>query len=328
MKIFLNKNCSGYHWFEGKISGCEEYVSMQYAEPVPKSMEILRGLMLHSQYETCLAYEQSFYILSLNNLPEHRRTDEFGRPISLQIVFLSKNVEQLWKVLFYRLQYKKIFSDLLSKCFVSVMATDDQFVRCNVHSLENLLNSCYAKSFSDAALNISSRENERLLYVNRNSRLVMNNIGFSEDEIKKAEYNEVEHIEWLIDKNVTENVSTDLKPQEKILEGTSPIFSEEKENTHLEEEIKQNTNNAPTNEFENEALIVDNVSLNNQIELLNKKLQESEEQNKMLKADLASSESMINRITTEKNIELMRFKLVSIVQGIVFVLLLILYIIK
>lgn len=336
MKIYLNKNCSGYHWFECIISDCEEFILMNYAEPVHKSMPILRGLMLHSQYEICMACEKELYILSLNNLPEHRRIDEFGRPISLQIVFLSKNVEELWKILFYRLQYDKIFSDSLSKCFDSVMAADGQFVRCNVHLLDDLLNSCYAKGFSDMALKILSRNNEKLLYVNKRSRLVMNNIGFSEEEVEKAECNRTEHIVWLIDANIPgnesskqiETVSQDLHSQEDISKGSSSDSSEETEDVHIGDDLKQNTINLSSNKHENGALSVNNDLLNNQIEHLRGNLQESERQIKILKADLVSSESMSDRISAEMKRELMKFKFFSIILGISFIVLLVLYIIK
>lgn len=337
MKVYLNKNCSGYHWFETEVSGCEDFISMNYAQPAPESMPILKGLMLHSQYEMCLSCENGTYILSINNIPEHKRTDEIGRPISLQIVFLSKNVEQLWKILFYRMQYDKMFSELLSKCFVSVMAAEGQFVRCDLRLLHELLNSCYAKGFSDQALKISSRKNEKLLYVNKGSRLVMNNIGFSEDEIKKAEYNGAERIEWLVDEDNTENGFSEqietvphnnLEHQVEIPKNSSFVSNKEEEDVLSEDDLKQKVNDVPENNQENGRLDVNNDSSNKQMELLTLRLQEYERNHKILKADLASSESALNRISSEMRIELMRYKLISIVLGILFILLLILYIIK
>lgn len=347
MKIYLNKNCSGYHWFEGTISGTDEIISMNYAKPVPESMPILKGLMLHSQYEACMVQENGMYILSLNNIPEHKRTDEFGRPISLQIVFLNKDVEPLWKILFNRLQYYKEFSDLLSKCFVSVIASDPQYVRCKKSLIDELLDSCYTKSFSDKASEFVNKNHRRLLYINNGSRTVMTNIGFSEDEILNAECCGTNNVEWLIDNtsepiDIVEQLKKDLqdaKLREEELKSKLATSEEELENVKsdieaLREELKDFKRGKTP------------VSVDDKrIKQLEKDLQDAKSREETLKVQLASSRKELEDVKSNieslrkrleeltnlfalKNRELMRFKLTSIVLGISSTLLLLLYFIK
>lgn len=319
MKIYLNRNCSGYHWFEGSLSGDEEYIRLQYSNQVSATRKLLRGLMLHAQYEVCLAYEEGEYLLALNNIPEHVRTDEFGRPLSMQLILLSQEVEPLWKILFSRLQNNKEFSAQMSKCFASVIGGEQAYVRCKRESIVTLLNSCFKKTFSSEANKIMTKSSGELLFVNSNSRTIMKSIGFSNGLILKAEYSlrDCEQKQWLSDEDTTgsEIDIIDVEGLKKALNDAR------KENEELIKEIvvlrKNNTTNTPVSfeEFN---------SMKAKVVVLERDLEEKKREYETLFNERAN----FNKEFSVFSHTISRLKLLTIILSVTDIILLIMYLVK
>lgn len=352
MKIYINRNCSGFHWFEGDFPPKEEVLKMNYAKPVSEGMKLLEKIMLYAQYEICLAYENETYILSLNNIPEKERKDSFGRPLSMQLVFVDKNLELLWKVMFYRLQYFESFAKEISDCFASVLVADPPYVKCKKTLLENLFNSYSKKVLSEDAKKIVSRATGRLLFVNDESRTTMKNIGFSENEILKAKHSlkQCEQIQWLIEptldpnpieklrseneslKNDIEDLKTENKSPDEIKNLKNKL--EVSENTLIQErlsnEILKGVNKKQQKQIEQYTKRIEELmksqnpsenSLFEKIEVLERELNEIKSEN----ASLLEEKTEMRKLIEEKNRKILRFKLLSIGLGIVSILLLSFY---
>ena len=360
MKIYINRNCSGFHWFEGDFSANEEILKMNYAKPVPENMERLKKVMLYTQHELCLAYENGMYILSLNNIPEIERKDSYGRPLSMQLVLVDENIGLLWKILFYRLQQFENFSKEMSDCFASVLVADPPYVRCKKTLLENLFNSCSKKELSEDAKKIISGTTGRLLFVNDESRTTMKNVGFLENEILKAEHSlkQCEHIQWLIEptlgpdpirilkeenerlrkenedlKNEIESLKTKSPDEIKNLIDKLEISENALVQERLSNEILRGVNKKQQEQIEQYAKKIEELmgaqnpsekTLFERIEVLERKLNEFELKNASLLEDKTEKRKLIE----EKNRNILRLKLLSIGLGIVSILLLSLYLIK
>lgn len=353
MRIYINRNCSGFHWFEGDFPPNGNFLSMNYARPVPEGMRLLERIMLYAQYEVCLAYENETYILSLNNIPEKERKDNFGRPLSMQIVFVNKNLELLWKILFLRLQQFENFSEEMSKCFVSVLVADPPYVRCSKSLLESIFSSCLQKALSKDAEQVVAKASGRLLFVNSDSRTTMKNIGFSEKEVLNAEHSlrQCEQMQWLSDSEseplIPERRPEEIKEPEETNIGLGKESSDDikrvKEKVEkLEDELIQaHLSNGILKELNNKRL--ERIEkLENEIEELKdsgnapdksllekvKCLENEIGEVKSEKEDLLRDRTEIRKLIEEKNKTILRFKLISCGLGIVSVLLLVFYLFK
>ena len=352
MKIYINKNCSGFHWFEGDFSSNEEVLKMNYAQPVSEGMKLLEKIMLYAQYEVCLAHENRVYILSLNNIPEKERKDSFGRPLSMQLVFVDENLELLWKVLFLRLQQFEEFSEEISKCFAAVIAADPPYVRCRKALLESIFSSCFQKALSQDAEQVVAKASGRLLFVNSDSRTTMKNIGFSENEVLNAEHSlrQCEQMQWLVDSVSEPPISKD-ELEKKIKELEEKIRELESQDyiKVLKEEIDKLKGGLVHERLSNSILSEVNNKLQENIKQLEKKIEELKDSENVsdksllerikgleskiseLKSeneDLLRDRTEIHKLIEEKNKTILRFKLISIGLGIVSVLLLVFYLFK
>lgn len=352
MKIYINRNCSGFHWFEGNFPPNEEVLKMNYAKPVSEGLKLLGKIMLYAQYEVCLAYENETYILSLNNIPEKERKDSFGRPLSMQLVFVDKNLELLWKVLFLRLQQFEIFSEEISNCFASVIAADPPYVRCKKVLFEKVLDSCREKELSKDAEQVVAKASGRLLFVNSDSRTTMKNIGFSENEVLNAEHSllQCEKIQWMIEPTLGPDPIRILKEKSesfnnkiedfnnkideiKILKDKLGISENALVQERLSNEILRDVNRKQQEQIEQYAKEIEELiksqnpsekSLLEKIEVLERELTEIKSENTSLLEDKTEKHKLIE----EKNQKILRFKLISIGLSIVSILLLSLYLFK
>ena len=349
MKIYINRNCAGFHWFEGDFSANEEILKMNYEKSVPENMERLKKIKLYTQHKLCLACENGMYILSLNDIPEKDRKDSYGRPLSMQLVLVDENIGLLWKVLFYRLQQFESFSKEISDCFASVLVADPPYVRCKKTLLENLFNSCSEKELSEEAKKVVSGATGSLLFVNDESRTTMKNIGFSENEILKAEHSlkQCEHIQWLIYPiegpdpiEILKKEIERLKEEIERLKNENTSFDEIK---NLKDKLEISENELVQERLSNGILRSLNEKQREQIEQLAKKIEDLmnsridsdnslPEKIKVLERDLneIKSENSIlledktemRKLIEEKNQKILRFKLISIGLGLVSILLL------
>ena len=292
MNIYINKWCSGFFWYSGEVSHAKDDMLM---EPLTKAdvesmSPILSGLKTKGLYETCLVKEEKKYILSLKELPEHSH-DDIGRKSSISVILLSEEGESLWKILFSYLQDKQTFSDKMSRCFIGKIKDGKRYVKYKTEELTALLNSCNKSSLSAEATDLMNKKLDRLLFVNTDSRDVMENIGFSENEIVEAEHNGLAKDKWI-----------DFVPTPD----PAPTPEIEKLKKDLEESKKHE-------------------------EELQTELASSKKELEDMKSEAMSLRKRIEdfkNVFILKNKELMRYKLASIVLGVASILFFLLYLIK
>lgn len=122
MKIYINKNCNGYHWFEGEPLGKAGKLEMPEVTVVGKaSSYYLDKLFLYAQYETVLIENdkpgEPACFLAINNLPEHHRKDTFGRPLNFQLIFAGDDFCEISRFLFAYLSGREKFAEVFSPMF-------------------------------------------------------------------------------------------------------------------------------------------------------------------------------------------------------------------
>lgn len=122
MKIYINKNCNGYHWFEGEPLGKTGKLEMPEVTVVGKaSSYYLDKLFLYAQYEAVLIENdkpgEPACFLAINNLPEHHRKDTFGRPLNFQLIFAGDDFCEISRFLFAYLSGREKFAEVFSPMF-------------------------------------------------------------------------------------------------------------------------------------------------------------------------------------------------------------------
>ncbi|WP_297901436.1 hypothetical protein [uncultured Parabacteroides sp.] len=134
MKIYINKNCNGYHWFEGEPLGKAGKLEMPEVTVLGKASYYLDKLFLYAQYEVVLIENdrssEPVYFLAINNLPEHHRKDTFGRPLNFQLIFAGDNLGEISRFLFAYLsgweKFAEVFSPMFSAGTVNLICDCDR----------------------------------------------------------------------------------------------------------------------------------------------------------------------------------------------------------
>ncbi len=189
MKLLVNKNCSGYHWFECNLAGEDEYIKMYEAQSVNKVSSYLSGLRVYGQFDYCLIKDNKEYLLAINNIHGKER-DVFDRPTSIKLIFVGNKDEAklLLKILLTSLEDFDTFSAITNSCFASSSMSDPMYVRCNWEKLQKLIQDIDQKELNPNAEKLLSDPMLRLVTVSPENSIAMgkNGLGFSDKEIKKA----------------------------------------------------------------------------------------------------------------------------------------------
>lgn len=336
MKLFINKNCSGYHWFEvllpetGQLVEQDKYIRMCPAGTINEDSAILKGLRMSGQYSYCLAKENSRYLLALNNLPE-KRTDPDGRHISVTMIFVAENEPDrimLLKILFDYLEGVESFSTRVNDCFVSSIMSNPPSVLCDWIKFDTYLTELSTRNFVPEVGSILSGLKGRLLIASPDSQRTMKDLGFKMGEIDNA-VNVIHRnvlSKWL--SPVAENSEKPIIKQQ--LETTPPkeenpenLVQKDKEGQIQEDKRTQTDNDKKLNlelarlTAENQKFISESNSLQETVESLKLELN--------VKTDsIRQKDASIEKL----NRRLRFFSLITISTGVVIVLLIILCILK
>lgn len=225
MILYINKNCSGYHWHECSLPDIEEFdgentiitIARCSSQNVRRS-NLVSKLMVNSDYEYCLAKDDGIYLLALNDIPENERVDDFNRPIQVTLIFVAEKQDEhaiLLKILLDRIKSFKRFSEQLNECFVSNI--DEGCVLCRWHILAPYLKNIKARSLTRDATSRLLTDNTRLLAAKGDTR-ALKEFGFSDSEIKIAKKNRLLNLIEEIDKD--EELTTD--PDSHATKTTDP----------------------------------------------------------------------------------------------------------
>lgn len=336
MKLFINKNCSGYHWFEvllpetGQLEEQDKYIRMSPAGTINEDSDILKGLRMSGQYSYCLAKENGRHLLALNNLPE-KRTDPDGRHISVTMIFVEENGPDrvmLFKILFDYLEGVKSFSTRVNDCFVSSIMSNPPSVLCDWGKFDTYLTELSMRNFAPEVSSILPGLKGRLLIASPDSQRTMRDLGFKMNEIDNA-VNVIHRnvsSKWL--SSVAENSEkTIIKQQPETAtpkeENSENLAQKDKEGHVQEDKRTQTDNNNKLNleltrlTVENQKFISERNSLQETVE--NLKLELSEKTNSIRQKD--ASIEILNR-------RLRFFSWITISAGVVIILLIILCILK
>lgn len=194
MKIYINKNCNGYHWFEGEPlgkSGKQEMPEMQAGE----RPFVLSKLLLYSQYEVVLIENNTpdgigkesdvkFY-LAINNLPEHHRKDTFGRPLSFQLIFDVDNPGYAYNLLCAYLANPEGFAEVFSPMFSAGMVN----LICDCDKLNAYLRDLFGKKLKmplGEMINLG-RPPVKFIYT-KSPEIISEKFGWNKRDIEKINY--------------------------------------------------------------------------------------------------------------------------------------------
>lgn len=189
MKLLVNKNCSGYHWFECNLTGDDQYIKMYEAQSVNKVSSFLSGLRVYGQFDYCLIKDNKEYLLAINNIHEKER-DVFNRLTSIKLIFVGNKDEAklLLKILLTSLEDFNTFSTITNSYFASKSTSDPMYVRCNWEKLQKLIQEIDQKELNPKAEKLLTNATLPLIIVSPENSIAMgkNGLGFSDKEIKKA----------------------------------------------------------------------------------------------------------------------------------------------
>lgn len=195
MKLYINKNCSGYFWSESNLPENDEGQAdkctfrMERSSGISHHSALLKGLMSSSQYSYCLAKDNGNFILALNKIPESRK-DTFGRSISVTLIFMTEKRAELsliCKILFDYFENALDFSTLIDKCFASDIMSNPPSVICNWIKLRGYLDRISKQKINPKDIPLLQNVSQQLLIVSPDCPRLMSELGFKESEIKKAE---------------------------------------------------------------------------------------------------------------------------------------------
>lgn len=336
MKLFINKNCSGYHWFEvllpetGQLAEQDKYIRMYPAGAINEDSAILKGLRMSGQYSYCLAKENGRYILALNNLPE-KRTDPDGRHISVTMIFVAENEPDritLLKILFDYLEGVESFSTRVNDCFVSSIMSNPPSVLCDWIKFDTYLTELSTRNFAPGVGSILPGIRGSLLIASPDSQRTMKDLGFKMSEIDNA----VKVIQlntsskWLsplTEKGEKTIVYQRTETQPPIEENPKDLVQEDKEEQVIEDIGTQCCNDEKLNlelvrlTAENQQFISERDNLQETIE--NLKLELCKKNNSIREKDIS-----INSLNRRLHV----FSWSTISAGVVIALLIILFILK
>lgn len=140
MKLYLNCNYSGYHWFEADdICGKTGNVSFQepYGKPSCKTISYLRSYVEHCPYLLMNSVENGEHVaIMMIGSIEESRTDEMGRRIKMFAIFTGchEDLPLMHKILLYSMTDKKGFDER----FVSNIILGSS-LECDASGLNSLI---------------------------------------------------------------------------------------------------------------------------------------------------------------------------------------------
>lgn len=191
MILYINKNCSGYHWYQCQLpdvpyqDGMEPIIRMGHATTSSTDVAVIAKLRMFNQYDYCFVEQENKYILALNNIPE-RRKDDYGRPISIKLIFVADAKQRvlLFKMLFDKVEDFDRFARNIDPCFGNDLMAG--CILCSWKKLSAYFEELGERKFTQSVAPVLSGLSGRLLMASPNSARTMKELGFKDAEINRA----------------------------------------------------------------------------------------------------------------------------------------------
>ncbi|MBQ2970640.1 MAG: hypothetical protein IJE15_09695 [Bacteroidaceae bacterium] len=121
MKLYVNKNFSGYRWFEiGELTNSPDEIALEQAKRNPDMSAIYAKLMTYDIYDYVFLADGDELILAIRGIEDSRR-DAMGRQLNISAIFHERNniagFESLHKILLAYLSDTKQFSGWFDSLF-------------------------------------------------------------------------------------------------------------------------------------------------------------------------------------------------------------------
>ena len=189
MLLYINKNCSGYHWFKNLLPDtydCADnspYIEIKrVTEESATVIPLVDKLRMSAQYDYCFARQGDKYILALNGIPELNRKDDIGRPIHVNLIFIADSSQKvlLFNMLLHRVKDLDSFARQIESCFQHSLNKG-----CILCSWKNL--SEYFKSLYNRNAQLFPETDDNLLAA-KGDQSALRGFGFRDSEmIARAE---------------------------------------------------------------------------------------------------------------------------------------------
>ncbi len=147
MKLYFNRNFSGYNWFEiNDVTNRQDklyYTVKENSIHSPDSLfekarrtteyQTISSLTLYGSYDAVFLKDGDGYVLAIKGIKEER-TDEMGRGLNMSVIFVGddKEFSLLHKMLLYFISFKekfcKEFTELFSNSIDSIEFDKKSFV--------------------------------------------------------------------------------------------------------------------------------------------------------------------------------------------------------
>ena len=217
MLLYINKNCSGYHWFKNLLPDtydCADNSPFIEIERVTTATDIplVDKLRMSAQYDYCFARQGDKYILALNGIRELNRKDDIGRQIHVNLIFIADSSQMvlLFNMLLHRVKNLDSFERLIESCFQHSL--NKGCILCSWKKLSE-----YFKSRYNRNAQLFPKTGDSLLAA-KGDKMALMGFGFSDSEIARAENRLLNLIEE-IDKDF-EELTTD--PDSHATKTTDP----------------------------------------------------------------------------------------------------------
>ena len=296
MKIYINKNCNGYHWFEGEPLGKAGKLEMPEVTVVGKaSSYYLDKLFLYAQYEAVLIENdkpgEPAYFLAINNLPEHHRKDTFGRPLNFQLIFAGDDFCEISRFLFAYLSGREKFAEVFSPMF-SAGAVN---LICDCDRLNAYWQDLSGRKLKESAGKIFNLGRPVKFIYTKSPETISERFGWNKRDIEKINYKSLDSLagkeffekEGDVHDQIQELMAKNQILAEKVAESEKEIKHLGTENERLTEELKK---------------FKDWVKLDPDAEkALRVKIQELTNENQTLAGKVKDSEKEVNRLYSVNN---------------------------
>jgi len=135
-QIYINKNCSGYYWWEldsatSEVDG-HERVSLVKMDALPHGF--LGDIMIRGVFPYWFFRDDGHFVLGINDIPESIRGDDSGVPLKERLVVIDDDPQILQKMLFAWFSYPNEFVKCLDESFVAGGS-----IMCNVRLWDKML---------------------------------------------------------------------------------------------------------------------------------------------------------------------------------------------
>lgn len=330
MKLLVNKNCSGYHWFGCELIGDEQYLKMYEEQSVNQVSSYLGGLRIYGQFEYCLIRDKDTYLLAINNLQEKKK-DVFDRSISIKMIFIGDkdNAQLLLKILLTAIEDFDSFSERMNLCFDSSSMSHPIYVRCNWKELRSFIQKIEKKVLTPATEKILDDLSMRLILVSDESiAMGRNGLGFSDKEIHKAKENSK-----ALDAGKFFQTTLSSGTEKDIKQTDESETQDKSESGQKTEEVKENNIeyelDSSRNESEKEDLSEKKSEITWEKAELQNKLNSLNERNADLERELGAVKLQLEQLRTILKKKCRLYKsLLTISGALIVTILIILYILK